>query len=80
MELFLKGRMKGVLLTTVGRDPNDATYVISWAIVPVENKVYWEWFMELLLEDLGLGEGSALALCSCQQKGLACAVKILFEK
>lgn len=72
---FLKGRMKGILLTAVGRDPNDATYVIAWAIVPVENKVYWLWFMELLREDLGLEEGNALALSSDQQKGLAYAVK-----
>ncbi|CAD5312626.1 unnamed protein product [Arabidopsis thaliana] len=51
---FLKGRMKGQLLTAVGRDPNDAMYIIAWAIVPVENKVYWQWFMKLLGEDLRL--------------------------
>ena len=72
---FLKGRMKGILLTAVGRDPNDAAYVIAWAIVPVENKVYWQWFMELLRENLGLEEGNALALYSDQQKGLAYAIK-----
>lgn len=47
---FLKGRMKGQLLTAVGRDPNDQMFIIAWALVPVENKVYWEWFMELLRE------------------------------
>lgn len=67
--------MKGILLTTVGRDPNDATYVIAWAIVPVENKVYWLWFMEFLRDDLGLEEGNTLALSSDQQKGLAYAIK-----
>ena len=74
-ETFLKGRMKGILLTAVGRDPNDATYIIAWPIVPVENKVYWEWFMELLREDLGLEDGNALALSSDQQKGLIYAIK-----
>ncbi|WZZ13381.1 hypothetical protein YC2023_106470 [Brassica napus] len=63
------------LALIVGRDPNDAAYVIAWAIVPVENKVYWQWFMELLRENLGLEEGNALALSSDQQKELAYAVK-----
>ena len=72
---FLKGRMKGQLLTAVGRDPNNQMYIIAWAIVPVENKVYWEWFMELLREDLSLELGNALALSSDQQKGLIYAIK-----
>lgn len=66
---FLKGRMKGQLLTALGRDPNDAMYIIAWAVVPVENKVYWEWFMDLLREDLDLGEGSGVAFSSDQQRG-----------
>lgn len=41
---FLKGRMKGQLLTALGIDPNDAMYIIAWAVVPVENKVYLGWF------------------------------------
>ncbi|XP_048603597.1 uncharacterized protein LOC106426549 [Brassica napus] len=72
---FLKGHMKGQLLTAVGRDPNNQMYIIAWAIVPVENKVYWEWFMELLREDLGLELGNALALSSDHQKGLIYAIK-----
>ncbi|XP_013607862.1 PREDICTED: uncharacterized protein LOC106314549 [Brassica oleracea var. oleracea] len=72
---FLKGRIKGQLLTAVGRDPNDAMYIIGWAIVPVENKVYWEWFMDLLQEDLGLEDGNGVALSSDQQKGLIYAIK-----
>lgn len=72
---FLKGRMKGILLSAVGRDPNDAMYIIGWAIVPVENTVYWEWFMDLLREDLGLEDGNGLALSSDQQKRLIYAIK-----
>lgn len=72
---FLKGRMKGQLLTAVGRDPNESMYIIAWAIVPVENKVNWEWFMKLLREDLGLEDGNGLALSSDQQKGLIYAIK-----
>ena len=72
---FLKGRMKGILLTAIGRDPNDAMYIIGWAIVPVENKVYWQWFMELLREDLGLEDDNGVALSSDQQKGLIYAIK-----
>lgn len=72
---FLKGRMKGQLLTAVGRDPNESMYIIAWAVVPVENKVNWEWFMELLQEDLKLEGGNGLALSSDQQKDLIYAIK-----
>lgn len=72
---FLKGRMKGQLLTAVGRDPNESMYIIAWAVVPVENKVNWEWFMELLREDLKLEGGNGLALSSDQQKDLIYAIK-----
>lgn len=72
---FLKGRMKGQLLTAVGRDANNSMFIIAWALVPVENKVYWQWFMELLREDLDLDLGNGLALSSDQQKGLIHAVK-----
>lgn len=67
---FLKGRMKGQLLSAVGRDPNDQIFIIAWAIVSVENKVNWEWFMTLLQENLDLELGNGLALSSDQQKGL----------
>ena len=72
---FLKWRMNGMLLVACGRDPNEQTFPIAWAIVEVENKDNWLWFFEHLVEDLGLGLGNGLTLASDQQKGLILAVQ-----
>jgi hypothetical protein len=45
---FLKGRYGGQLLAAVGRDPNDNIYPIAMAVVKVENKDCWSWFLETL--------------------------------
>ena len=50
---FLKGKYCGEMLTAVGRDANDQMLPIAYAIVEVENKATWKWFIELLVEDLG---------------------------
>ncbi|XP_017416406.1 uncharacterized protein LOC108327185 [Vigna angularis] len=68
---FLKGRHHGELLTVVARDANDQMLPLAYAIVEVENKETWTWFMELLIEDLGGPEVcSSLTIISYQQKGL----------
>ena len=54
---FLKGQCKGELLTAIGRDPNNQVYPIAWAVVEVENKVNWRWFLSLVRQDLGLEGG-----------------------
>jgi len=50
---FLKGKYSGELLTIVRRDGNDQIFPIAYAIVEVENKDSWRWFLELLIDDLG---------------------------
>ncbi|GKD61343.1 multidrug resistance-associated protein 5, partial [Tanacetum coccineum] len=45
------------------------------AVVNVENKYNWTWFLELLEEDLGCNRGNGLTLMSDQHKGLIEAVK-----
>lgn len=65
---FLKGQCKGELLTAVGRDGNNQVYPIAWGVVDVENKDNWQWFMELLVDDLGLQLGGGLTILSDQHK------------
>ncbi|WVZ23366.1 hypothetical protein V8G54_001910 [Vigna mungo] len=66
---FLKGKHDGELLTAVARDANDQMLPLAYAIVEVENKDTWTWFLELLIEDLG-GPNmcSGLTVMSDQQK------------
>ncbi|KAI3509487.1 hypothetical protein L1887_24793 [Cichorium endivia] len=72
---FLKGEVKGELLTAIGRDANNQVYPIAWAVVNVENKPNWTWFLELLNDDLTLDGGRGLVIISDQHKGLLEAVK-----
>ncbi|XP_023754692.2 uncharacterized protein LOC111903142 [Lactuca sativa] len=74
---FLKGVCKGELLCAIGRDANDKIYPIAWAMVNVENKQNWKWFLELLIDDLHLNLGNGFSLMSDEHKGLIEAVKEL---
>lgn len=65
---FLKGICQGELLSAVGRDGNNHIFPIAWAIVNVENKDNWIWFIRQLGEDLDLGDGEGLTLMSDQHK------------
>ncbi|GJW78134.1 pentatricopeptide repeat-containing protein [Tanacetum coccineum] len=72
---FLKKPNVGEILTAVGRDGNNHIYPIAWAIVNVENKDNWSWFLELLGADIDMPTGNGLTLISDQHKGLIEAVK-----
>ncbi|WOH15746.1 hypothetical protein DCAR_0935290 [Daucus carota subsp. sativus] len=54
---FLKGYVKGELLTAIGRDANNQMFPIAWAVVEVECTESWVWFIKLLKNDLNLGDG-----------------------
>lgn len=65
---FLKGISKGQLLCAIGRDGNDQMFPIAWAVVAVENKENWGWFLNLLKHDLSLEDGTNLTIISDMQK------------
>ncbi|GJY69557.1 multidrug resistance-associated protein 5 [Tanacetum coccineum] len=67
--------IKVKILTAIGRDGNNHIYPLAWAVVNVENKDNWSWFLELLEEDLGCNRGNGLTLMSDQHKGIIEAVK-----
>ncbi|WVZ21758.1 hypothetical protein V8G54_000302 [Vigna mungo] len=75
---FLKGKYGGELLTAVGRDGNEQILPIAYAVVEVENKDSWTWFLDLLIGDLG-GEAicGACTFISDQQKCLLSAFQEL---
>jgi len=49
---FLKGRDGGHLLAAIGKDGNNQMLPIAFAVVEAETKEAWEWFLELLFDDL----------------------------
>ena len=65
---FLKKPNVGEILTAIGRDGNNHIFPVAWAVVNVENKDNWSWFLELLGQDLELPTGSGLTLMSDQHK------------
>ncbi|GKE36660.1 hypothetical protein Tco_1460065, partial [Tanacetum coccineum] len=58
----------GEIITAVGKDGNNHIYPIGWAVVNVENKDNWSWFLELLCEDIDMPTRNGLALISYQHK------------
>ncbi|KAL0434500.1 UNVERIFIED_CONTAM: hypothetical protein Slati_2784300 [Sesamum latifolium] len=74
---FLKSIYRGQLLTAVGRDVNDNIYPIAMAYVEIEKYDSWEWFINLLLRDIGSPDEKGWAFISDRQKGLLEAVSSL---
>ncbi|KAL4282895.1 hypothetical protein GQ457_16G000570 [Hibiscus cannabinus] len=67
---FLKGFLKGEILSAVGKDSNNQIFHVAWAYVEVENRESWAWFLNHLKDDLNLENGDNLTLLSDMQKGL----------
>ena len=51
---FLKSETKGQLMSVVGKDGNNQMFPIAWSVVEGENQASWTWFIELLMQDLGI--------------------------
>ncbi|XP_048615862.1 uncharacterized protein LOC125588518 [Brassica napus] len=67
---FLKHSVQGMILTAIGRDPNNQIYPIAWAVVSAENNDNWEWFVHKLKLDLDLGEGENISIISNMHRSL----------
>jgi predicted ATP-grasp superfamily ATP-dependent carboligase len=57
-------------LAAVGRDPNDNIYPIAMAVVEAENKDKWSWFLETLVDDLGLNGSNGWTFISTNRPAL----------
>jgi hypothetical protein len=65
---FLKGEHGGQLMAAVGQDGNNQMFPIAYAVVEAETKESWQWFLNLLLEDLNTIQHNQYAFISDQQK------------
>ncbi|XP_027165709.1 uncharacterized protein LOC113765678 [Coffea eugenioides] len=70
----LRGPHPGVLLTAIGIDANDCIYPIAYAVVEIENKSSWKWFVKFLKHDLCIHEQKTWTFISDRQKGLGSAI------
>nr|KAJ0208438.1 hypothetical protein LSAT_V11C500283920 [Lactuca sativa] len=77
---FLKGIYRGQLLAAVGWDANNHIYPLAWAVVTVESKETWKWFVDLHLDDIEMGCGHGLTLISDQHKLEPLAYDYLIER
>ncbi|XP_034204500.1 uncharacterized protein LOC117618861 [Prunus dulcis] len=73
----LKGPYTGQVLTAVGVDGNNGLYPVAYAVVEMESKISWIWFLQLLIEDLQIENGKAWVFMSDKQKGLIPAIETL---
>lgn len=64
----MKGPWPGQLLTAIGIDGNNGMWPIAYAVVEKENKSSWKWFLELVIEDLGIICPKNWTFMSDQQK------------
>lgn len=49
---YVKGPIPRQILTTIGIDPNNQIFFVAYAVVKIESKVNWSWFIDLLISDL----------------------------
>ena len=55
-------------MTAVGIDPNDCIYPIAVAVVEVECKESWKWFLNTLKDDLGIQNTYPWTIMTDKQK------------
>ncbi|XP_074305839.1 uncharacterized protein LOC141641060 [Silene latifolia] len=73
----LKGQYPGMCLVVVSMDVNNNIFSVAWAVVEVENAETWQWFLDLLVRDIGSDEGDGLTFMSDRQKGLLEAMNVV---
>ena len=65
---FLKAGYGGQLLVAVARDGNDNIFPVAYAAVEAETKDSWQWFLDLLIDDIGLVIEHSWVFMSDKQK------------
>ncbi|CAN1164541.1 hypothetical protein LINPERPRIM_LOCUS33240 [Linum perenne] len=49
-----------MLLAAVGKDGKDQVYPIAWVVVESDNRDSWSWFIQVLVDDLGIIDGRSV--------------------
>ena len=64
----LKGPGGGQLLTAIGIDANNGFYLVAYAVVKIENKDSWSWFLRLLVRDIRIIDDNEWVIITDKQK------------
>lgn len=69
-----------MLLIACGIDANDKVLPLAWALVPIENEIWWTWFLEYLKHSIPVLSLENHIFISDREKGMANAVSTVFDK
>jgi transposase-like protein len=69
-----------MLLIACGIDANDKVVPLAWALVPIENEVWWAWFLGYLKHCIPTLDSEDYVFISDREKGMATAVSTVFEQ
>ncbi|GJV96107.1 hypothetical protein Tco_1547684 [Tanacetum coccineum] len=73
--VFLERDNQWRVVEVLGETPITRCSLIAWAVVTVENKDNWLWFLVSLGDDLNLNRGATVTIISDGHKGLKEAVR-----
>lgn len=76
---FLKNEQDGQLLDAVGIDGDNYMFPVAWAVMNVEKKRNWEWFIELLIVGIVMYNSRVWTFISNKQKGLVDSINLFYE-
>ncbi|GJW15163.1 chloroplast stem-loop binding protein of 41 kDa b, chloroplastic [Tanacetum coccineum] len=75
---FMKGPFPGQVLIAVRLNSNNGIYPLAYALVEVESKSSWCWFLQCLGDDIYLHPNSNFTFINDRQMGIIPAIKTIY--
>jgi hypothetical protein len=76
--IYTRSKFRMMLLIACSIDANDNTLLLAWALVPIENEVWWTWFCTELKKAFPNTERIGYMFISDREKGLAAVLDNVF--
>ena len=67
-----------ILLVAIGINANDKIYPLAWALVPIKDEFWWEWFLLQLSAAIKPTNDHSIVYISNQEKGIKLVVTTVF--
>ena len=61
-------------------DANDKVIPLAWALVLIENEIWWTWFLRYLKHSIPVLSMESNIFISDREKGMAISVPFIFEQ